>query len=619
MNLLLSGNMRTIKFIKSIGSKIYFIIFGETKYSVMNKLILKLLLIVSPFRFNAQTDCVQSVFKSKISPNNVNYTIIPNGAIIDYNNNYQIVQNGCEPIIGKPTSCPMSIFSSGIWAGGLDENSEVKLAATEYYLLNDDFDWYAGPLDSNGEPFECSDWDKVFQINKDDLIPLLTNYENGQFNGLDCSQLTDNVKYWPGKGNPYWNEKFDFDLPNQELATFFDYDKNGIYDPCKGDLPSLNFILVSSLSIKPDIIINSFPNQVAFCIINDNGGPHKLSGGDNIKLELHMYAYGFKGEGSINNTSFVNVRSFYKGAVNLEDFYFGIYTDVDLGCYNDDYVGTDEENEFTYFYNMDTLDGTNGDKCVNGAVTFGSEIPLIGIQLLSGVKNDGNENTGFTSSVILNLAGIGNAEPATTNPFNYVSMYNVLRGNWRTDEPLTYGGTGYNLGSIDTVKHLFTDPPNDENGWSMCTANLSIGDRRVLQSTGGIKLRPGDIKEFTFAYIYQPISQLPCPDISELQFIAKETKLFHDNNYLITSTNETYFTQKFINISSKINEFTIIGLKGNVDVLIRDVNGKNIQSFDVDLSEFAWKAPDYYSNGMYIVQIKSKTGSKATFKQMVLR
>ncbi len=57
--------------------------------------------------------------------------------------------------------------------------------------------------------------------------------------------MPPSIKYWPGHGNPFWNEKYDFALSYNgnlyKLANFIDTNGDGFYDPSEGDIPSLDF------------------------------------------------------------------------------------------------------------------------------------------------------------------------------------------------------------------------------------------------------------------------------------------------------------------------------------------------------------------------------------------
>lgn len=498
-------------------------------------LTLFIILIVLINKFTAQ-DCRPSTFETDFRPNNVSSKIWLGGELTTMNGGYRIVSGECNNI-----DYPSTVFASTLWMGGTTSDGITRVAGTTYRGQNDEFDWYPGPLDEEGKTIQtnCANWDRTFEIRAEDIILLTSNYENNIFIGTDCSKIPQSVKYWPAKGNPYWREKYEFDLPNQVLATFYDYDKDGLYDPCKGDIPSLDFVSDDDSEKKPDYIINTFPSQLLFWIINDNGGPHWLTSGDALRMELHLYAYGYKGEKDIDNTSFFHIRSIYKGELDLDNTFISLWLDPDLGCYTDDYMGTDTLQDMMYVYNQDAVDGTNGVFCPSNIKTFGDKIPIMGFQLIEGLKDtkDGILNDiGMTSTMILSNGSVGSPEPPTTDPEGSdISFYNIMNGLWKTGDAVTKGGTGYNLASTDSIKYFFTDPPDDPNGWSMCTANIGFGDRRILMSSGGnVKMKKGDVNDIVLAYIYQPSSILPCPSIKPLQSIAKKVKILHNNRYKFT-------------------------------------------------------------------------------------
>ena len=86
---------------------------------------------------------------------------------------------------------------------------------------------------------------------------------------------------------------------------------------------------------------------------------------------------------------------------------------------------------------------------------------------------------GMTSFTYQNNGGVGTPPPATTDPTIDTEFYNVLRGLWRDGTAVTFGGSGFDPASTDTVQFTFPDVPSDVNGWSMCSENLPFGDRRT--------------------------------------------------------------------------------------------------------------------------------------------
>ncbi|MBK9733694.1 MAG: T9SS type A sorting domain-containing protein [Saprospiraceae bacterium] len=109
-------------------------------------------------------------------------------------------------------------------------------------------------------------------------------------------------------------------------------------------------------------------------------------------------------------------------------------------------------------------------------------------------------------------------QPAQASPPQEDGFYNYLRGFWNDGTPYTFGSSGYNPASIDTIKFAFPDDPNDPNGWSMCTVNMPIGDRRFLMSTGPILIQPGAVNELVMAVFNVDDIHYPCPDLTKLKY-----------------------------------------------------------------------------------------------------
>jgi len=134
-----------------------------------------------------------------------------------------------------------AIFSGGVWLGGLDPAGNLKAAITQYPNGNVT-DFWPGPLDENGETRAdvCSQWDIFFELSGDNVRNQIAAWENAE-GDLNCDEIPDDVRYWPGRGNPYWAEEYSFDLPDQNLGAFWDQPggKAGVYDPCEGDFPDI--------------------------------------------------------------------------------------------------------------------------------------------------------------------------------------------------------------------------------------------------------------------------------------------------------------------------------------------------------------------------------------------
>lgn len=471
-----------------------------------------------------------------------------------------------KPSPGQPAVS--SIFAGGVWVGGNDEAGNLKLAGVTYKSLTDNFDWYSGPLDLQGETEEsvCRNWDKFFVVSGENIKNII-----GKLGNIDCDSIPDDIKYWPGDNNPHWGDKYDFPLPiGQSLGAFWDEDGDGIYDPCNGDFPTIEIRGCGAPSREKAKEL--VPDEMVFWIYNDNGGPHRLTAGDAIQMEVQVQAFAYATNDEINDMSFYRYKLINKADSDIRDCYFGMWVDPDLGCYQDDYSGCDVPRSLAYTYNEDGIDGINGATC-DGVNTYGLNIPMIGTDYFRGPRGpkvfardkDGNIiyytnpktnmsepvlldppfksglldtliELGMTSFMYTNNSGVGSSEAPTHDPVSSDDQfYNNLRGFWRTGEPLTFGGTGYNPGgTTDTVKFAFPDAPDKIGGWSMLQEGLGFGDRRTLQATGPLLLQPGAINELIIGAVWVPDVDHPSPSLEKIQSADDVAQALFDNCFDIT-------------------------------------------------------------------------------------
>jgi hypothetical protein len=149
--------------------------------------------------------------------------------------------------------------------------------------------------------------------------------------------------------------------------------------------------------------------------------------------------------------------------------FFAMWVDADLGCSDDDYIGCDTSKSLMYIYNQDQVDGQPGATCAGGIATYGSNIPLLGVDYFRGPKGvrsvpdtftvdpddfvDEEYELGMNSFMYYNRGG-GNWPAATVDPSAPNEYYNYITGTWRDGTPLTDGGSGYNPGG--TGNRIYT-------------------------------------------------------------------------------------------------------------------------------------------------------------------
>jgi hypothetical protein len=399
-------------------------------------------------------------------------------------------------------------FAGGLWLGGKTPTGELKFAGSTYRSLNDNFDFYPGPLDKLGQTKEndCKNWDKIFAIKESDMKAAIDIVYHGQASPdlSACDKVPFAVKAWPAKGNPYFTQYYGFELPDQELASFFDYDLDGKYDPCKGDIPALTTQNCDYNSVYE--VLASFPSQLYFNVFNDNGGPHRLSGAEALKMEVHSYFYTFDNKDG-EDMSFFKFKALYKGDVPFDNFNLSLWLDPDLGCYQDDYIGTASKEDMIFVYNEDAVDGSNGTSCAGGTNTFGQHIPMVGLSFIQGLIDESGINTGLTSSYITDNCGIGSPTFPCDPSGKDSSFYSTMNGH----------------------KYVFNGNPANGNDTTMCSSSIPVGDRRILASTGGIKLLPGESKEVIIAMSVAKNVPHPCPDTKYIIDVNHRAKELYDH------------------------------------------------------------------------------------------
>lgn len=420
-----------------------------------------------------------------------------------------------------------SIYAGAVWIGGKDPGGGLKLAAQTYGRGSGAFDFYPGPLVPEGFPTQgttskdtCARWDRFFVVSGENISKHVGNWRRAQAEGrasLEIDEIPADVLGWPGAGNRFFSQINQFSLPNtmQGLAGFWDQDNDGFYEPDLGDYPIIE--IKGCLTKEP----LGPPDEMIFWIYNDSGNTHQESGSPNvIQMEVQVQAFAYKTNDDINNMTFQRYKLINRAVDDIQETFFAIWVDPDLGCYTDDYVGCDPTRSLAYIYNADQLDGQPGCTCAGGVNTYCDEIPILGIDYFRGPDDENGNELGMSSFTYTNSGGTTpTPAPATTDPDrgNAQQYYNYISGRWKDGTRFTRGGTGYNVGSTDTIPYAFPDAPNNPDGWSMSAEGLPVGDRRTMQASGPFTLQPGAVNELIVGVVWVADQNYPNPSITRLQ------------------------------------------------------------------------------------------------------
>jgi hypothetical protein len=261
-----------------------------------------------------------------------------------------------------------------------------------------------------------------------------------------------------------------------------------------------------------------------------------------MKAEFHamVYAWDMPGDSAFNNTLFMNYKVFNRSQQTYSNTYLGIYTDLDIGSWIDDYIGCEVYRGSYFGYNGKAIDG-------NGLSSdYGAHPPAQSVTFLAGPKmdptgtdrprldesghqlcNESINGTGFGDGIPDNermglnnfiwVSGkFGGTPPFMNDPVNFQDYYDYLRAQWMDSTNMIYGGLGHLgfggygpqcrymfPGESDTLNWgTGCQPPNGQKNWTEVTAGNLPYDRRGLGSIGPFTFLPGEMKELDLAYIF---------------------------------------------------------------------------------------------------------------------
>ena len=353
--------------------------------------------------------------------------------------------NGAEQQYVVPKASGHSpIYAMGIWMGGM-VGDELRTAAATY----SNFEFWPGPLGSDGRPVnpdDCSAYDRIYKVGRSDIL----TYEA-------TGQASPDLAEWP------------YDLG----APVVDGDGvQGNYSLAGGD--------------RPDLI----GDQAVWWIMNDVGNTHNNTQAPPIGIEVRVHAFAFDRADAIGNTTFFKYNVTYKGGDPLRDIFLSIFSDPDLGSAGDDFVGVDTTLNLGYVYNDNAIDDVYG------------PAPAAGYDFFQGPISADGDTLGVSSFMYF----INGGPSGTEDPHFSQEIYNVQQGFWRGGQPLTEFGIGYQTDGPVT-KFAYPGDPVTGAFWSEVNSDRSegrnqSGDRRLVVSTGPFDLDNGESQDIVFGIVF---------------------------------------------------------------------------------------------------------------------
>ncbi|MEM1043571.1 MAG: hypothetical protein AAGI91_13190 [Bacteroidota bacterium] len=424
--------------------------------------------------------------------------------------------NGLGYLVPQASGNP-PIFASGIWIGGIVDGTVVA-AGSRY----DDFEFWPGPLNDDGtlpDPNDCAQFDRIYKVSQADIL----NFDAGIAAAADLAQ-------WPAelgapvlaaRGNGFDDDGDGLVDEGEDGVSNDDDNKDGIIcpavldDPClEDDTITPDFIderneleraipSVRQAAGRPvyDLAGGDRPeiigNQALWWVMNDLGNTHLESQSPPIGVEAQVLAFSFARADALNDVTFYRYRIIKKTPGTLEETFFSIFSDPDLGDATDDFVGVDTTLSLGFVYNAEDVDNVYGVPPATGYDFF--QGPIVD------ADGDGERDDTLGVTRYSYFQNIGANDPRS-DPANAVAKYNFMQGLWGDGVPLTEQGDGY---QTDGEVTLFAFPGNPVTGefWSEENPDGNgvpnpSGDRRFLVTTGPFDLEQGVAQDIVFGIVF---------------------------------------------------------------------------------------------------------------------
>ncbi|MFH1221028.1 MAG: hypothetical protein V1694_11340 [Candidatus Eisenbacteria bacterium] len=219
-------------------------------------------------------------------------------------------------------------------------------------------------------------------------------------------------------------------------------------------------------------------DQTLWCVYNDaDPALHNTDEGRTkpLGVEVQQTTFAFDWKGALGNVIFIKFKVINKGENLLENTYFSVWADPDVGGSSDDYVGCDTTLNVGFAYNA-----TNTDNL------YGARVPCVGYDFFLGpVIKDAH-------GVPIDTLGMSsfNKYINGTDPRAFRESYNYMQG-------LTLDGKPVLDPLGNPTKFWLPGDPVTNTGW----LDSDPADRRFMVNSGPFTMAPGDTQQVVVGII----------------------------------------------------------------------------------------------------------------------
>ena len=353
--------------------------------------------------------------------------------------------------------------ATSLWMGGFDSGKNLRLSVGTFYTTTKTR-FQAGllALDGSELPGSIDVFNRVWKVSRIEIENLKKDWTDNQ---VIESKISNDIKYWPGRGNPFFASDLNFVLPDQELAPFFDRNNDGKYNVYDGDLPE-------AIQTSQGIVFE----ELCWSAFHDNPFSSNPIG---QAIKAQVYASTFttlcEDEPYINKTVFQDFTITNRSLKSIDSFYVGMWSnptmsESSLGLTTHTGTNIDQSSQFTYTNNPFAF----------GTYAFSEALTIL--------------NQKLSSSII-------SAEFADNN--SAWCYYRNLTGTWCDGSTIKPIGNGYSASStLPSTKYIFYDPPRQAGGFSMLQNNIFLENIGMIGASGNITFKPGDTYNISYAFSF---------------------------------------------------------------------------------------------------------------------
>ena len=387
----------------------------------------------------------QENFSATISANNIEAVVNSNGAtIVSFKN--KSLPGGDAQI--------STLRASGLWITGLDALSNL-IGSIQVENENGKADFQTHP-----------DFQNIWKVKRSEILAHRSDYEDN----MEIDNPIPAIFDWPSAV-----------ITAAPLSSFWDNNNTGEYEPGFGNFPTVEI---------RDCYNENIPNEMTFSAFND-GIMHTQT--NLMPLNLHfgqtVFAYNCTDSEVLSKTIFIKYKIRSHSIQTMTNVRIGMYNDFQIGCNEDDFIGSIPARGIQYAYNAGTTDCAGG--FINNPSVHVVQI-LRGPNTLKSFGENGeliNTEPGQQADTVVYAQAdiflpIGHEDSNIQIPQSDLDYFNLMNG----------------VVGNENITALYTGDPTDPLANSERTENNTPGKRRTITSFEPIFIKTGSVNEFVVAH-----------------------------------------------------------------------------------------------------------------------